>query len=110
MQTRHIFTVIGSALTIGAGIFLLTNLEPAKYSDKWFKSLSKEDLDAERELIQKQWASAGSDYSFGVWLQRMLYRFDDEIRLRDYGVVKPEDYKYPAHREDGWHLYRPNKK
>lgn len=52
MRKRHIFAAIGSALTIGTGVFLLANLKPAKYSDKWFKSLSREELDTECEVTE----------------------------------------------------------
>lgn len=108
MRKNRFFAASGTALMIGAGIFLLMKREPEKYSDKWFQTLSREELDVEREKIQKQWGSTGGDYSLGVRLQNLLYRFNDEMRLRDYGDLKREEHKYPPHREHGWNLYKPD--
>ncbi len=108
MINKRFLAVVSTALMVASGIFLSIKHKPEKYSDEWFSSLSREELDTEREKIQKQWCSAGGDYSLSVRLQNLLYRFDDEMRLRDYGDLKPEDYKYPPHREHGWNLYKPD--
>lgn len=108
MRKNRFFAAAGTTLVVGAYIFLSMKREPEKYSDKWFQTLSREKLDAERKEIQKQWSSAGGNYSLGVRLQNLLYRFDDEIRFRDHGDSKLEGYKYRPHREHGWNLYKPD--
>lgn len=108
MKRQYIFSVIGSALAIGAGALLLVNREPAKYSDKWFKSLSREELDAEREIIVAEHCSVKGNFSLGIRLKSLLDRFDNEIRKRDHSDLKSEGYKYPPPREHGWNLYKPD--
>lgn len=108
MGKNRFFAAAGTALMVGTYIFLSMKREPEEYSDKWFRSLSREELDVEQEKIQKQWCSVKGDYSLGILLQSLLYRFADEMRFRDHGDLKPENYEYPPHREHGWNLYKPD--
>lgn len=96
MSKNRVLAVVGTSLAIGIGIFLSMKRDLEKYSGEWFKAISRVELGTEREKIQKLWCSTGGDYLLGIRLQNLLYRFDDEIRLRDYGDLKPEDYEYPA--------------
>lgn len=94
--------VLGATIT-GYGIYKATvSGEIVKYSRKWFKNMSSEQLNAERELVRQQFCSAGDDFYQAGYLQKLLRLFDSVLNEREWnGNV---DYKYPAHSEHGWYL------
>jgi len=111
MKIGRILGVVGATALGGLGIFLSIDRKPVKYSDKWFKSLSREELDAEREVVVAEWCSGRIDYSQAVHLESLRRKFDDEIRQRDYGDTgdtDPRKHNYPPSREHGWNLYKPD--
>lgn len=89
------FVVVGLIKMVGGG-------KIDKYSDKWFASLSDDELDAEREVIRRRFCSAGDDFSFAVAMENLLYMFDKEMSKRSWNGKT--DYGYPVHREHGWYL------
>ena len=93
--------------TTGIGIYkLLSEKEPQKYSSKWFDTVSDEILNVEREIVRKQYCSAGDDFSSAVVLQKLLYRFDCVLSKRLWGGEIPH---YPSyHREHGYNLFKEN--
>lgn len=89
--------VLGIAATGIAGtLFLLTR----KYGALWFRTRSDDELREEREKVRQEYCSSGKDYQLGVWLQELLYLFDDEMRRRS----SSGDEGFPAHSEHGWYL------
>ena len=51
-----------------------------------FDTVSDEVLNAEREVVRKQYCSAGDDFSLAVSLQNLLNRFDNVLSKRAWGV------------------------
>ena len=94
------FGTIGLTLA-GVGIFKLVGAEPQKYSTKWFENVSDEVLDAEREIVRKQYCSSGDDFSLAIHLENLLRRFDSVISKRAWDGKEPG---FPVHREHGWYL------
>lgn len=76
--------------------------EPQKYSSKWFDSVSNAVLKEERELVRRQYCSAGSNFDLAVELERLLHRFDEVLSKRAWNGIT--NYKFPVHSEHGWHL------
>lgn len=104
-KKRKILKVIGGVCAF-AGLtalaYLLTGKdENAEYTDNWFKSLSDEELDAQREVVRQAWCSCGDDMHKAVRLESLLNRFDNEMRDR---LPEEVEYKPPRHREHGWYL------
>lgn len=93
-------TTIGFALT-GLGISKALGIEPKKYSSKWFANASDELLAKEREVVRKQFCSAGDDFSLAVHLESLLNTFDKVMRARAWDGKEPG---FPVHREHGWYL------
>lgn len=90
-------------IATGIGIAKITaGKEPAKFSAKWFESLSDADLNTEREIIRKAFGSSGDDFNMATRLQNLLGLFDKELSKRAWGGRT--DYGFPVHREHGWHL------
>ena len=69
---------------------------PQKYDQEWIASLSDEQLKEEREKVRIEYCKGNGD------MQRVLYRFDDEIRRRN--PRSPSENPFPARSEHGWHL------
>lgn len=73
----------------------------AQYSEKWFKKASLDELEAAREVVQKDYLNPklDLDYRNKCWI--LLKRFDNAI-----GNIKwqGKEYGYPVHSENGWHL------
>ena len=106
MKLKSIGKAIGiGAVIAGVGLFkLLSDNKNTKYSDRWFESASDDKLDMEREKVRQAYCSAGNDFSSAAKLQRLLWKFDDEIRTRKSRCHKDLEYVYPKHREHGWYL------
>lgn len=92
--------IIGVTLT-GLGMSKAIGAEPKKYSSKWFANASDELLDKEREVVRKQFCSAGDDFSLAVHLETLLHTFDKVMRARAWDGKEPG---FPVHREHGWYL------
>lgn len=97
---------IGTGLAVtGFGVYmLLSGNEPKKYSNKWFETVSDEVLNTEREVVRKQFCSAGDDFSLAVRLQNLLYKFDSVLSKRAWGNEIPQGPSYP--REHGYNLLK----
>lgn len=103
MNKKKVFGIFIGIAAVGIGLFkALSDGSKEKYSDKWFDSLSDDELDIEREKVRQEYCSAGDDFSAAVKLQRLLWKIDDIIRKRKYD--ESEEYAYPKHSEHGWHL------
>ena len=93
-------TAVGIVLT-GLGISEAINAEPQKYSSKWFTNASDELLDTEREVVRKQFCSAGEDLPLAVRSENLLHTFDKVMSERAWDGKEPG---FPVHREHGWYL------
>ena len=101
---------VKKAVIVGLGIVatglgnakVVSGKAPAKFSTKWFESLSDADLNAEREIVRKAYCSSGEDFNLAVRLQNLLGLFDKELSKRAWGGRT--DYGFPVHSEHGWHL------
>lgn len=93
---------IGAAIAGVALITLLSDNKNTKYSDNWFKSVSDDELEIEREKVRQEYSSSGDNYSLAVGLQKLLWRFDDVMSKRAWNGSN--DYGYPKRREHGWYL------
>lgn len=91
--------IIGTGLGIAK---IVSGKAPAKFSAKWFETLSDADLNVEREIVRKAYCSSGDDFNLAVRLQNLLGLFDKELSKRAWGGRT--DYGFPVHREHGWHL------
>ena len=91
--------IIGTGLGIAK---IASDKTPAKFSTKWFETLSDADLNAEREIVRKAYCSSGDDFNLAVRLQNLLGMFDKELSKRAWSGRT--DYGFPVHREHGWHL------
>lgn len=70
--------------------------KPEKYSKEWFKSLTDEQLEEEREAVRINPQMRG-------WYE-LLEAFDREINRR-FDLAHPnEEHIPPAQREHGWYL------
>lgn len=97
-------TGVGLAATGLVMYKLLSGNEPPKYSRKWFETVSDEVLNSEREIVRKQFCSAGDDFSLAVCLENLLRRFDSELGKRAWGDEIPHGPGY--HREHGYNLFK----
>ena len=98
---------------IGAGAAIIGSIalsklfgkkEPAKYSDKWFDTVSDEVLETEREIVRKQFCASGHDFSLASSLQRLLRQFDSVMSKRAWGGETPHPPSF--HREHGFNLFK----
>lgn len=105
MDIKKIIRVgVGLAAT-GLGVFkLLSGKDPQKYSSKWFETVSDEVLNTEREIVRKQYCSAGENFSLAVRLENLLRRFDSVLSKRAWGDEIPHGPSY--HREHGYNLFK----
>lgn len=69
-----------------------------------FDTVSDEVLNAEREVVRKQYCTAGDDFSLAVSLQNLLNRFDNVLSKRAWGGETPHGPSY--HREHGYNLLK----
>ncbi len=79
-------------------------MKPKKYSDKWFKTASNKELKAEREIVRKQFCSAGDNFQLAATLQNLLFLFDSVLSKREWEGKAPHGPGY--HREHGYNLYK----
>jgi len=93
--------VLGGLIVTTFGIKkYISNLPIEKYSREWLESLSKDNLEAEREKVRLEFVASGSNLSKATRLQNLLYAFDDEMARR-----RPEVPSGPTiHREHGRYL------
>lgn len=71
-----------------------------KYTNKWFKSVSDEELDTEREPVRIKAVYDGDERAWDL-----MTRFDQEMARRaneKYNAEHPN--ATPRHREHGWYL------
>lgn len=108
MRKIQILGLMGASILTGTTVFLLNRNITAKYSDKWLRTVSKDELKEEREKIRIMWCSIKGDFSLAVKVEALLRLLDNELRKRDWGDLSPENYRYPPHREHGWNLYKPD--
>lgn len=95
MNAKKIIGIgIGIAATCYGAYKLLSGKDPQKYSSKWFDTVSDEVLNAEREVMRKQYCSAGDDFSLAGSLQNLLNRFDSVLRKRACGGETPNGPRY----------------
>ncbi len=103
---------IKKVLGIGVGLAatgfevykLLSGRKPQKYSSKWFEPVSDQVLNTEREIVRKQYCSAGDNFSLAVSLQNLLRLFDSALSKRAWGDEIPHGPSY--HREHGYNLFK----
>ncbi len=72
------------------------------YSTKWFETVSDDILNAEREKVRQSFCSSGGDIAEADRLQKLLWRFDEELRKRAWGDEIP--HAPSISREHGWYL------
>lgn len=105
MSAKKIIGIGVGIVATGLGVYkLLSGKESQKYSSKWFDTASDEVLNAEREIVRKQYCSAGDDFSLAVRLQKLLHRFDSVLIKRAWGDEIPHGPGY--HREHGYNLFK----
>lgn len=100
MNAKKVFGVVtGIATIVGIGLIKLVSImDNEKYSDKWFNSLSDDELNTEREKVRLDYCSGKEE------AERLLRIFDNEIRRRENVGCENKEYKYPPKREHGWYL------
>lgn len=76
----------------------------SKYSNRWFRKVSDEELRAERERIRLQYCSPdpNKDMEEAARLFNLLRAFDRELSRRAWGDETPRPPSY--HSEHGWYL------
>ena len=72
------------------------------YSSKWFETVSDAVLEQEREKVRVAYCKSGYDDAATCALQKLLWRFDDEMSKRAWAGRTPTGPSY--HREHGWYL------
>ena len=60
------------------------------YSSKWFEKATEAELDLEREKVRLAYCSSGNDFDAACRLEKLLWRFDKEIRKRVCGDKIPQ--------------------
>lgn len=110
MRVRTIvLCTLGALVTIGTGVGIgikLSNMNsgPKIYSTEWIKRLSPKEWEIQREIVRKQYCTAGNTAEGGR-LQQLLWRFDSVKREMEPPIKGP---MYPYAREHGWNLYKPD--
>ena len=72
------------------------------YSNKWFETVTDDVLSAEREKVRLAFCSSGDNFSEASRLEKLLWRFDEEMSKRAWGDETPHAPDF--HREHGWYL------
>ena len=80
---------------------LLNDASNAKYSDKWFDTVSDDEFYAEREPIRKLARENGGDANAEALLQRFNR---EETRRLNEKYLKTHPNSKPRSREHGWYL------
>ena len=110
MDVMKAKNVVFSLITAGlAGLGLYKALgggKIEKYSSKWFDTVSNEVLNAEREVVRKEFCASGNNFSKAVRLENLLRLFDKVISSRAWDGKTPQAPSYP--REHGHNLYKPD--
>lgn len=105
MNIKKIIGVGAGLVVTGISVYKNSIGKPLeKYSGKWFDTVSDEVLNTEREIVRKQFCSAGDDFTSAVRLQNLLYRFDAVLSKRAWGDKTPQGSSY--HREHGYNLFK----
>lgn len=103
MKPKKIIATILGLTVSGYGVCrLVKDAEPLKYSSIWFKTVSDEVLEEEREIVRQQFVNYDGDFSLAVKLEKLLYKFDFIMSDRAWGD-EPEGF--PKSSEHGWHLF-----
>lgn len=97
---------VGTILTSIGLSKLAGSVEPRKYSSEWFDSVSDDVLNAEREIVRKQYCSSGDNFSMAIQLQNLLNIFDSVLSKRAWAGKIPQVPSYS--REHGHSLYKPD--
>ena len=90
--------IAAGIVTIGGTVATaLVNVRESndKYSNKWFDSLSDDELSIEREIIRQRHCQGEDMYD-------LLHKFDDVMSKRAWGNEVPHAPAY--HSEHGWYL------
>ena len=74
----------------------------APLSPEWFANYTDAELRSEREQIRLEYCSTWPDYRKADRLQRVLWKYDDELSRRAWGDEIP--HAPDIHREHGWYL------
>lgn len=76
-----------------------------KFSSKWFRNATDDELDSEREKVRERYVDGTIDIDEADKLYDTLHRFDSEMIGRANSKYEKEnpDAK-PRHREHGWYL------
>ena len=72
------------------------------YSTKWFATVSDDVLDKEREKVRLRYCSSDDNFFEASRLQKLLWRFDDEMSKRAWGDEIP--HAPSIYREHGRYL------
>ena len=101
-KIKKIIKVAGGIAAIivtigGTVVTALSNVSGSndKYSNKWFDSLSDDELSVEREKIRQR-------HCHGEDMYNLLHKFDDVMSKRAWGNEVPHAPAY--HSEHGWYL------
>lgn len=95
--------VVGTGVGIGIKLSHM-NTSPQIYSADWIRGLSPKDWETQREIVRKQYCTAGNTPEGGR-LQQLLWLFDSVKREKEPPLKGPI---YPYTREHGWNLYKPD--
>lgn len=76
-----------------------------KFSNKWFRNATDDELDSEREKVRKRYVDGTIDIDEADKLYDTLHRFDAEMTDRaNLKYEKEHPDAKPRHREHGWYL------
>ena len=94
---------LGGLAVVGA-VLASRESDSTKFSNKWFKNATDDELDSEREEIRLRYCDA-DNIDEADKLYHQLHRFDDEMidRMNTKYEAENPDAK-PRHREHGWYL------
>ena len=70
-------------------------------SEKWFNNASLDELEAAREVVQKDYLNSELDLDYRTGCHNLLFRFDQAIGKKKWAGKEPG---YPVHSEHGWYL------
>ena len=76
-----------------------------KFSNKWFRNATDDELDSEREKVRERYVDGTIDIDEADRLYDTLHRFDAEMIDRaNLKYEKENPDAKPRHREHGWYL------